>query len=329
MLSQTADTTAPGVRFNADSPLVSCALAATRAAAVVAARYAGRGDSHGADGAATAAMRSVLHRSPDAGTVVIGEGAKDEAPMLADGELVGRADTPSFDIAVDPLECTDLCARGLAGALSTIAIAPLGSLWSPGPAFYLDKLVLPPAARDAASIDEPPETIVRRTAAALGKTVPELRVVVLDKPRHRELVERLRKLGAAVLTPPAGDVAGSLAVLLADGGADLLLGVGGTPEGVMTACAARALGGGMQARIAPQRDDERARVEGAGMSTTAVLDLADLAAADGAFLATGVTGGELLARPSRKDGTLTTESLVITAASTRRIRQTSPTTIQE
>jgi fructose-1,6-bisphosphatase II len=329
MLSEPTDKTAPSVRFDADSPLVSCALAATRAAAVVAARYAGRGDAHGADGAATAAMRSVLSRSPDAGTVVIGEGAKDDAPMLADGELVGRAETASFDIAVDPLECTDLCAHGLAGALSTIAVAPLGSLWSPGPAFYMGKLVLPAAARDAAAIDEPPETIVRRVAAALGKAVAELRVVVLDKPRHRELAARLRVLGVSVLMPPAGDVAGSLAVLLDDGGADLLLGIGGTPEGVMTACAARALGGGMQARIAPQRDDESERVAAAGMSTTTILDLAELAAADGAFIATGVTGGELLARPSRHNGSLTTESLVITAACTRRIRQTSPAPNQE
>jgi fructose-1,6-bisphosphatase II len=325
MLSEPADKTAPSVRFDADSPLVSCALAATRAAAVVAARYAGRGDAHGADGAATAAMRSVLGRSPSTGTVVTGEGAKDEAPMLAPGELTGDGAAPSFDIAVDPLECTDLCARGLAGALSTIAVAPLGSLWSPGPAFYMDKLVLPPAARDAATLDDPPETIVRRVAAALGKPVAELRVVVLDKPRHKELTARLRDLGASVLTPPAGDVAGSLAVLLDDGDADLLLGVGGTPEGVMTACAARVLGGGMQARIVPQRDDERERVEAAGLSLTELVDLDRLAAADGAFVATGVTGGELLARPSRRNGSLTTESLVITAGSVRRIRQTSPT----
>jgi fructose-1,6-bisphosphatase II len=325
MNSDTTNATFAGPRFDADSPLVSCALAATRAAAVVAARFAGRGDGQGADGAATAAMRSVLGRSPVSGTVVTGEGAKDDAPMLADGELTGGGATPSFDIAVDPLECTDLCARGLAGALSTIAIAPLGTLWSPGPAFYMDKLVLPPAARDAATLDEPPEVIVRRVAAALGKPVAELRVVVLDKPRHQELTARLRALGASVLTPPAGDVAGSLAVLLDDGDADLLLGIGGTPEGVMTACAARVLGGGMQARIAPQRDDERERVVAAGLSLTEAVDLAQLATADGAFIATGVTGGELLARPSRRNGSLITESLVITAGSVRRIRQTSPT----
>jgi fructose-1,6-bisphosphatase II len=325
MLSPSTDTTAANPRFDADSPLVSCALAATRAAAVVAARYAGRGDAHGADGAATAAMRSVLGRSPSTGTVVTGEGAKDEAPMLAPGELTGAGAAPSFDIAVDPLECTDLCARGLAGALSTIAIAPLGMLWSPGPAFYMDKLVLPAAARDAASLDEPPETIARRVAAALGKPVAELRVVVLDKPRHKHLTARLRALGASVLTPPAGDVGGSLAVLLDDGDADLLLGIGGTPEGVMTACAARVLGGGMQARIAPQREDEAERVEAAGLSLTELVDLEQLAAADGAFIATGVTGGELLARPSRRNGSLTTESLVVTTGSVRHIRQTSPT----
>ncbi|HVW45765.1 MAG TPA: fructose-bisphosphatase class II family protein [Solirubrobacterales bacterium] len=324
MLSPATSPTAAEPRFDVDSPLVACALAATRAAAVVAARFAGRGDGKGADGAATAAMRSVLGHAPASGTVVTGEGAKDEAPMLADGELTGAGEAPRFEIAVDPLECTDLCAQGLAGALSTIAIAPLGSFWSPGPAFYMEKLVLPPAARDAATLDDPPETIVRKVAAALGRPVAELRVVVLDKPRHAELAARLRALGAAVVMPPAGDVAGSLAVLLDGGDADLLLGIGGTPEGVMTACAARALGGGMQARVAPQRDDERERVEAAGLSTTEILDLEQLAAADGAFVATGVTGGELLARPSRRGGSLTTESLVITARSVRQIRQTSP-----
>lgn len=324
MASATSTATTADPRFDADSPLVSCALAATRRAAVVAARFAGRGDGRAADGAATAAMRSVLGRAPETGTVVIGEGAKDEAPMLADGELTGRSESPTFDIAVDPLECTDLCAQGLAGALSTIAIAPLGTLWSPGPAFYMDKLVLPPAARHAATLDDPPETIVRKVAGALDKPVTELRIVVLDKPRHRDLVAELRAIGASVRMPSAGDVGGALEVLLEDGDADLLLGVGGTPEGVMTACAARVLGGGMQARVAPQRDDERERVIAAGISTTEILSLEQLAAADGAFVATGVTGGALLARPSHRDRTLTTESLVITAGSVRQIRQTSP-----
>jgi fructose-1,6-bisphosphatase II len=306
-----------------DPAVVSRALAATRAAAVAAAAWAGRGDGHAADAAATAAMRAAL-AAAGTGVVVTGEGAKDEAPMLADGELTGDGSVADFDVAVDPLECTDLCAQGLPGALSTIAVAPRGSLWSPGPAFYMDKLVLPPAAVGAALITDPPEAIVSGAAAALGKRAAEMRVVVLDKPRHRDLIARLRLLGAAVMTPTAGDVAGALSVLLGGGGADLLLGIGGTPEGVLAACAARALGGEMQGRLAPQREDERERVEAAGLDTEQVLDLHDLVRADAAFIATGVTGG-LLEAPQRGDCWLTTESIVIAAGGVQRIRHSTPT----
>ena len=308
--------------FGHDAPLVCHALAATQAAALAAAAWAGRGDPRAADAAATSAMRTALCAASGTGIVITGEGAKDEAPMLVDGELTGGG-RPIFDIAVDPLECTDLCARGLPGALSTIAVAPQGSLWSPGPAFYMNKLVLPPAARAAARITDPPEMTLQRVAEALGKDVAELRVVVLAKPRHTELIAHLRSLGAAVTTPPAGDVAGALAVLLPDGGADLLLGIGGTPEGVLAACAARALGGGMQGRVAPQRDDERERVEAIGRSPDRVLELDDLAGADAAFVATGVTGG-LLAPPVRQPGFVATESIVIANGAVRYIRQTSP-----
>jgi fructose-1,6-bisphosphatase II len=306
-----------------DGPLVRRALAATRAAALAAAAWGGRGDAHAADAAATSAMRTAL-LTAGSGIVVTGEGAKDDAPMLADGELTGQGSTPEFDIAVDPLECTDLCARGLPGALSTIAVAAPGSLWSPGPAFYMDKMVLPPGAVGAAAISDPPEAIARSVATALDRDVAEVRVVVLDKPRHRELIAQLRSLGAVVLTPTAGDVAGALSVLLPEGGADLLLGIGGTPEGVLAASAVRALGGGMQGRVAPQRDDERERVEAAGLDTSAVLELDELVRADGAFVATGVTGG-LLDAPRRHDRWLTTESIVIAGGAVQRIRHTTPT----
>ncbi|HET9719149.1 MAG TPA: fructose-bisphosphatase class II [Solirubrobacteraceae bacterium] len=308
--------------FTLDAPLVACGLAATRAGAIAAASWAGRGDAHAADDAATRAIRAVLQAAPGAGRVITGEGAKDAAPMLADGERAGTGEGPEFDIAVDPLECTELCARGLPGALSTIALAPHGAMWSPGAAFYMDKLVLPPAARDAARITDPPATIVRRVADALGKRVKDVCVFVLDKPRHAEFTARLHELGARVMTPPAGDVAGALAVLLPDGGADLLLGIGGTPEGVLAACAVRALGGGMQGRPAPQRDDERRRIREAGLREDDVLELDDLIAADAAFLATGVTGG-LLEAPRSAGSALVTDSLVIAEGAMRRIRQTS------
>jgi fructose-1,6-bisphosphatase II len=304
-----------------DGGLVWHAIAATRAAAVAAARWAGRGDPHGADAAATTAMRAVLGSAPGSGTVVTGEGAKDRAPMLADGERTGAPGGLPFDIAVDPLECTDLCARGLPGALSTIAIAPRGSLWTPGAAFYMEKLVLPPAARDAADLTDAPEAVVAQVAEALGRPAGDVRVVVLDKPRHRELVDRLRLAGARVAVPSAGDVAGALEVVLPDGGADVLLGIGGAPEGVLTACAVRALGGFMQGRLAPQRDDERRALEASGAGLDAVLSLDDLASEDAVFVATGVTGG-LLAAPRHHDGRVTTETLVIATGTVHRMQTT-------
>jgi fructose-1,6-bisphosphatase II len=308
--------------FGVDGHLVWQALAATRAAAVAASRWAGRGDGPAADDAATTAMRAVLGDSRGRGTVITGEGAKDDAPMLADGELLGAG--AAYDIAVDPLECTDLCAWGLPGALATIALGARGSLWSPGPAYYMDKLILPPRARDAARITDSPEAIVEQVAAALAKEVASVRIVVLDKPRHRDLIEALRATGASVATPSAGDVAGALTVLLPDGEADLLLGVGGTPEGVLAACAVRALGGGMQGRLAPQRDEERRAIEAAGITQDRVLELDDLVASEATFVATGVTGG-LLAPPRRAGGWVVTESIVIAAGAVSNLRQSTPT----
>jgi len=311
-------------QFGADGDLAWHALSATRAAAVAAALWAGRGDPVAADDAATTAMRAALANAPGSGTVITGEGAKDDAPMLADGEQIGSGDGHEYDIAVDPLECTDLCARGLPGALSTMAVAPRGSLWCPGAAFYMDKLVLPAAACDAAQLTDSPEAIVEQVAAALGKPVADVRVFVLDKPRHRELVASLRNAGATVSTPPAGDVAGALQVLLPDGEADVLLGVGGTPEGVLAASAARALGGSVQGRLAPQRDDERRAIEASGVDQDRVLTLGDLVAADATLVATGVTGG-LLPRPRHAGGRLVTESIVIAAGAVHYIRQMTPT----
>lgn len=307
--------TAPGV------DVLLRALTATRAAALAAAAWAGRGDAKAADRAATDAMRAVLAGPGPRGVVVTGEGAKDDAPMLADGELLGDDDTGGYDIAVDPLECTDLCASGLPGALATIAVAPRGTLWSPGPAFYMDKLVLSQDAAGAAHVGDDPESVVAAVADALGRRTDQVRAVVLDKPRHTDLVARLRATGAAVVTPTAGDVAGALAVLLPGGGADVLLGVGGTPEGVLAACAARALGGSFEGRLAPQRDDERAALAQAGIDVDARLDLADLVPGDAAFIATGITGG-LLAPPRRAHGAITTESVVIAGGAVHRLRTT-------
>jgi len=286
------------------------ALAATRDAAIACQPFIGRGDKHAADAAATEAMRAALAKAPGLGMVVIGEGEKDGAPMLYNGERVG-AGGPAFDIAVDPLECTTFCAKGLPGSLATIAFADAGALLRPGPSHYMEKLVVPPAARNAIDIGDPPELTAARVARALGKDIAELRVVVLDKPRHGRLVERLRRAGASVTTPSDGDVGGALDALLPEGEADVLMGVGGTPEGVMTACATRALGGAMQARLAPQSDQEARALVEAGLDTGRVYHLEDLVDGSAFFAATGVTGGPLLRRPTRVDGSVVTESLLV------------------
>jgi fructose-1,6-bisphosphatase II len=296
--------------------LEAVALAATQDAAIACQPFVGRGDKHAADAAATRAMRRALAGAPGLGTVVIGEGEKDGAPMLYNGERMG-AGGPAFDIAVDPLECTTFCAKGLPGSLATIAFAEEHALLRPGPSHYMEKLVVPPAARDAVDITDAPEARLARVAGALGKEVAELRVVVLDKPRHVELIGRLRRAGASVTTPSDGDVAGALEVLLPSGEAHVLMGVGGTPEGVMTACAARALGGGMQARLAPQSDAEARALVAAGLDADRGYGLEDLVDGSAFFVATSVTGGSLLARPRACDGGFVTESLVISERGVR------------
>ena len=299
--------------------LAPYAVAATRAAAIACQEWVGHGEKEKADGAATEAMRAVLGDVPGTGTVVIGEGEKDEAPMLHNDERVGTGAAPAFDIAVDPVECTTFCAAGLPGALATIAFAEADSMWSPGPAHYMDKLVVGPKAREVIDIRAEPEDNLERIAEALGKEVREMRVVVLDKPRHEDLIARLRKAGAAVATPSDGDVAGALDALLPQGEADVLMGVGGTPEGVMTAGVVRALGGGMQGRVAPQSDEEKEAVAAAGLEPDHVLELSELAAGECVFAATGVTGSTFLRRPWRVDDQWGTESVLIIPGVVQRI----------
>jgi fructose-1,6-bisphosphatase II len=317
--------TAPTAQRSAPSSppiaaLEPTALAATCAAALACRRWVGRGRAHDADAAAAEAMRAALTQAPGQGTVVVGEGAKDGAPMLYDGEQLGRGGA-AFDIAVDPLECTKLCAKGLPGSLATIAFAHRGAMARLACSFYMDKLVARAPAGDMLDLGLSTEENLRRAAHALDRPVAALRVAVLDKPRHRELIKGLHAAGVRVTSPPDGDVAGALDALLPGGDADLLMGTGGTPEGVMTACAARALGARMQARLAPQRGDEAAALARAGLDTERVYEIEDLVAGESLFAATGVTGGALLRAPWRRDGQLCTESIVIAAGSVRRIVQ--------
>jgi fructose-1,6-bisphosphatase II len=304
--------------------LESLALNAVRAAALVAHTHAGSGDGKAADAAATEAMRRVLGETKGLGTVIIGEGEKDNAPMLFNGEQLGDGEGPRFDIAVDPVECTDLCAAGLPGSLTTIAFAGDGCLWSPGPGHYQDKLVVGRAARDAIDLRESPEHNVKRVAAALGKRVDEMRVLILDKPRHVELAAGLRELGVCVIMPSAGDVAGAMFALLPGTGVDMLMGIGGTPEGIMAACAVKVLGGGMQTRLAPQRDDEREAVAAAGISTEEILDAEDLVRGPAIFAACGITGGTMLSAPRLTAGWISTQSLIVRPGSYRRIVESTP-----
>jgi fructose-1,6-bisphosphatase II len=308
------------------SSLEQLALSAVRAAALAAFEHAGSGDGKAADGAATEAMREVLGEAHGLGTVIIGEGEKDNAPMLFNGEQVGDGDGPRFDIAVDPVECTDLCANGLPGSLTTIAFAGDGCLWSPGPGHYQDKLVVGPAARDAIDLREGPEWNVTSVAGALGKPIDELRVLLLDKPRHVELAKALRALGVTVIMPSAGDVAGAMFALLPGTGVDMLMGVGGTPEGIMAACAVKVLGGGMQTRLAPQREEEAAAIAAAGLSTDEILGVDDLIRGPAIFAACGITGGTMLGAPRRMaPGWISTQSLIISPGSYRRIVESTPT----
>ncbi len=304
--------------------LESLALNSVRAAALAASKYAGNGDGKSADGAATEAMRHVLGETKGLGTVIIGEGEKDNAPMLFNGEQLGDGDGPHFDIAVDPVECTDLCAAGLPGSLTTIAFAGDGCLWSPGPGHYQDKLVVGPAARDAIDLREGPEWNIKSVAAALGKPVDEMRVMLLDKPRHVGLAAQLRAMDVTVIMPSAGDVAGAMFALLPGTGIDMLMGVGGTPEGIMAACAVKVIGGGMQTRLAPQRDNEREAIIAAGISLDEILDADDLVRGPAIFAACGITGGTMLGAPRLTAGWYSTQSLIVRPGSYRRIVESTP-----
>ena len=287
----------------------------TEAAALAAARWVGRGQKEAGDGAAVEAMRLVLATTDMDGVVVIGEGAKDEAPMLYNGEEIGNKRGPRVDVAVDPVEGTNLLARGASDAIAVVGVAPRGTMWQPGPAFYMKKLVVSRAVASALRrehLNAPARETLEVIADAKQKQVAELTVFVLDKPRHHSLIEEIRSAGARVLLRTDGDVAGALMAARPDSGVDVLLGVGGTPEGVIAACAVRALGGAMLGQLAPQRADEVAAVRAAGLDTTRVFTETELVASDDVFFAaTGITDGVLLQGVRYTTDGPTTASLVM------------------
>jgi len=267
----------------------------TESAAMAAARWIGRGEKESADQAAVDGMRSVLDTVRMRGVVVIGEGEKDKAPMLFNGEEVGNGEGPEVDVAVDPLEGTRLTALGQPNAIAVIAVAERGTMLFPGAAFYMEKIAVGPRAIDAIDITRSPTENVNRVAEALGKTPREVDVVVLERDRHNDLIVELRAAGARVHLIRDGDVAAAIAAARPGSGVDMLYGIGGTPEGVISAAALKCVGGGIQGRLWPRDDAERQALRDAGLDPERVLRTNDLVKGDDVFVAaTGVTTGALL-----------------------------------
>lgn len=297
---------------NPDRNLAMELVRATEAAAIRAVPFIGRGDKNAADGAAVDAMRTFLATVAFDGVIVIGEGEKDEAPMLFNGEHVGNGRGPACDIAVDPIDGTSLTAAGRQNALSVIAVADRGSMYDPVDAFYMDKLVGGPEAVGVISLEQSMGDNIRELAKAKKRDVEDIVVAVLDRPRHAELIEEIRAAGAGTRLMRDGDVAGGINASRWESRIDMCAGAGGTPEGVITACAIKALGGFMEGRLSPQSDEEHRKVLAAGHDLTRVLGLDDLVSSDNTyFVATGVTDGQLLDGVRRKGPLIRTESLVL------------------
>ncbi|HEX3263709.1 MAG TPA: class II fructose-bisphosphatase [Solirubrobacterales bacterium] len=289
----------------------------TEAAALAAARWVGRGDKEHADQAAVDAMRLLLDTVPMDGVVVIGEGEKDEAPMLYNGERIGDGSPPEVDIAVDPLEGTRLTAQGQPAALAVIALSERGTMFDPGPCVYMEKLVGAAEIADCLSLDDPLTEVVRRVAERRRIDVGDVTVIMLDRPRHEDAVAELRDAGARIRFITDGDVSAALLAVSQGTGVDLLWGIGGTPEGVLSAAAIKCLGGQLLGRLWPRDDDERRAAIDAGYDLDEVLDTGRLVGGSNVFFAaTGVTDGDLLQGVRyHDDGKATTDSLVMRSRS--------------
>ena len=267
---------------------------ATEAAALAAGRWLGRGDKNGADGAAVDAMRLVLNTVPMEGVVVIGEGEKDEAPMLYNGEEIGSGG-PACDIAVDPIDGTTLTALGRDNAISVIALSERGTMFDPGPCVYMDKIAVGPEARDVINLDASVADNLKAVAKAKGESVRDVTAVVLDRERHADIIKQCREAGARVRIIQDGDVAGAISAAWPESGTDILFGIGGTPEGVIAACALKCLGGQILGRLWPRNEAERRAALDAGYDLSQVLTADDLVSGDDVFFAaSGVSDGDLV-----------------------------------
>jgi len=290
----------------------------TEAAAMAAARWVGRGDKNDADQVAVNAMRVLISSVGMNGTVVIGEGEKDNAPMLYNGERVGDGTGPECDVAVDPIDGTTLTAKGMNNAIAVMAVAPRHSMFDPSAVFYMEKLVTGPEAAEVVDIRLPVAENIRQVAKAKGSRSEDVTVVVLDRPRHGQLVEEIRATGARIKFILDGDVAGAIMAARPDTGVDLLLGVGGTPEGIIAACAMKCLGGVIHARLWPRDDDERQKAVDAGhdLDPDHILTTDQLVTGDDCFfVATGITDGELMRGVRFRADAATTHSLVMRSRS--------------
>ncbi len=288
----------------------------TEAAAMAAGRWMGRGDKNAADGAAVEAMRFMLNTVRMDGVVVIGEGEKDEAPMLYNGERLGSESEPQVDIAVDPIDGTRLTAMGLPGAVSVVAVAERGTMYDPRHIFYMNKIATGPEAAGEIDIEAPVRENLARVAKAKRKSVEDITVVILDRPRHEGLIKEVRSAGARIRLIQDGDISGALTTCMPGSGIDLLLGIGGSPEAVVSACAIKCVGGNMVCKLWPRNGDETSRCRELGMDLDAVLGLDDLVNSDNVFFAaTGVTDGELLRGVRYEGERIRTHSLVMRSLS--------------
>lgn len=287
----------------------------TEAAAMAAGRWLGRGDKIASDQAAVDAMRQMLATIDMEGIVVIGEGEKDEAPMLYIGERIGNGNPPAVDVAVDPIDGTRLLSQGMGGAIAVVALAAKGTMYSAPPGiFYLNKIVVGPRARGAIDAEASVRQNVTWVSRALGRELGNITVMVLDRPRHEQLIKEIRATGARVRLIPDGDVAGAIAAAAEGTGVDMLMGVGGAPEAVVAACALKALGGDMQCRLYYRSDEERQSVIDSGINPNEVLTIDDLVKSDDVFFAaTGITDGELLRGVRYTDANIETDSMVMRA----------------
>lgn len=288
----------------------------TEAAALAAAKWMGRGDKEAADQAAVDAMRLMLETVPMDGTVVIGEGEKDSAPMLYNGEEIGNGEPPVVDIAVDPIDGTTLTSKGMNGALAVVALAERGTMFDPGPAVYMEKIVTGPEAAEVIDIEAPVADNLARVSKVKKTDISDLTVMILDRARHEQIVKEVREAGARIKFITDGDVAGAIAAARDGTGVDLLLGIGGTPEGVIAACAIKCLGGAIQGRLWLRNEAERDAADAAGIDPERVLTTDDLVAGDNVFFAaTGVTDGDFVKGVRYRGDSAVTQSIVMRSKS--------------